>query len=152
MQETRVPSLSQEDPTCCRATRPVHHNYWRLHPRASAPQQERPPQWEACVPQLEESPCSDQDPAQSETNKWNRTLKKRERRYNHGLHTRVIWVHPYLADKLRFCGEYQWVFTGLDIHSGFGFACLVAKANSLIKIEARTENKVSVWTSCLFVP
>ena len=27
MQGTRVPSLVQEDPTCCRATKPVHHNY-----------------------------------------------------------------------------------------------------------------------------
>ena len=27
MQGTRVPALVQEDPTCCRATMPVHHNY-----------------------------------------------------------------------------------------------------------------------------
>ena len=26
MQETRVQSLVQEDPTCCRATKPVSHN------------------------------------------------------------------------------------------------------------------------------
>ena len=27
MQETRVRALVQEDPTCCVATKPVHHNY-----------------------------------------------------------------------------------------------------------------------------
>ena len=28
MQGTRVRALVWEDPTCCRATQPVHHNYW----------------------------------------------------------------------------------------------------------------------------
>ena len=28
MQGTRVRSLGREDLTCCRATKPVHHNYW----------------------------------------------------------------------------------------------------------------------------
>ena len=28
MQGTRVRALVREDPTCCRATKPVHHNYW----------------------------------------------------------------------------------------------------------------------------
>ena len=28
MQETWVPALVQEDPTCCGATKPVRHNYW----------------------------------------------------------------------------------------------------------------------------
>ena len=28
MWETRVRVLGQEDPTCCGATNPVHHNYW----------------------------------------------------------------------------------------------------------------------------
>ena len=28
MQGTRVPGLVREDPTCHRATKPVHHNYW----------------------------------------------------------------------------------------------------------------------------
>ena len=28
MQGTQVRSLVQEDPTCCGATKPVHHNYW----------------------------------------------------------------------------------------------------------------------------
>ena len=78
MQGTRVRALVQEDPTCRGATKPVchnygactlepaRHNYWaripqllRLHattteaqePRARAPQQEKPPQWEAHAPQ-----------------------------------------------------------------------------------------------------
>ena len=28
MQGTQVQALVQEDPTCHRATKPVHHNYW----------------------------------------------------------------------------------------------------------------------------
>ena len=28
MQGTRVQALVREDPTCCRATKPMHHNYW----------------------------------------------------------------------------------------------------------------------------
>ena len=28
MQGTRVRALVREDPTCCRATKPVRHNYW----------------------------------------------------------------------------------------------------------------------------
>ena len=37
MQGTRVQALVWEDPTCCRATKPVHHNYWAcaLSPRAT---------------------------------------------------------------------------------------------------------------------
>ena len=79
MQGTRVRALVREDPTCCGATKPVRHNYWactpqllkparsrartvqllspggtttKAHvPRACAPQQEKPPQWEAHAPQ-----------------------------------------------------------------------------------------------------
>ena len=59
MQGTRVRTLVWEDPTCRRATKPVHHNdwacalepashnYWAHVPRARAPQQEKPPRWEA---------------------------------------------------------------------------------------------------------
>ena len=28
MQGTRVRAVVWEDPTCCGATKPVHHNYW----------------------------------------------------------------------------------------------------------------------------
>ena len=28
MQGRRVRALGREDPTCCRATKPVRHNYW----------------------------------------------------------------------------------------------------------------------------
>ena len=74
MQGTWVRALVQEDPTCRRATKPMRHSYWSLHsrarepqllssratttearkPRAHAPQQEKPPQWEARVTQNEE--------------------------------------------------------------------------------------------------
>ena len=63
MQGTRVRALVREDPTCSGATKPMHHNYWACAlelmshnywaraPRARAPQQEKPPQWEARAPQ-----------------------------------------------------------------------------------------------------
>ena len=90
--KTWVWSLVWEDLTCCRAAKPVCHNYgtcaveprshscWALTPQllkpmcptAHAPQQERPPQWEACALQLEcrphsllldKSPWGSEDPA-----------------------------------------------------------------------------------------
>ena len=63
MQGTQAWSLVREDPTCCRATKPVGHNYWdcALEPvshnywarasRAHSLQQEKPLQWEAHAPQ-----------------------------------------------------------------------------------------------------
>ena len=42
---THVPPLPE--PTC--------YNHWARTPRARALQQEEPPQWEACTPQLESS-------------------------------------------------------------------------------------------------
>ena len=73
------------------ATKPVHHDYWACalepgnrnywahllqllkpeHPRACAPQQEKPVhQLESspCLPQLEKSPCSNRDSAQPDRN------------------------------------------------------------------------------------
>ena len=44
-------------PTFLRATKPVCHNYGACAPRARAPQQETPLQWEACAASLESSPC-----------------------------------------------------------------------------------------------
>ena len=32
MQGTRVRALVQEDPICCQAAEPMHHNYWSPHP------------------------------------------------------------------------------------------------------------------------
>ena len=69
MQETRVWALVQEDPTCRRATKPLRHNYWACTlepvshnywthvPRACAPQQEKPPRWEARAPQRRVAPA-----------------------------------------------------------------------------------------------
>ena len=77
MQQMRVQSLIQEDPTCCRATKSTYHscwacalehsnhNYWACIlqllkpacPRGRVLQPERP-QWEACALQLESSPRS----------------------------------------------------------------------------------------------
>ena len=73
-------ALVQEDPTCHGATKPVRHNYWACAvesashnywslratttearvPRAHAPQQEKPPQWETRTPQrkVAHAPCN----------------------------------------------------------------------------------------------
>ena len=85
MQGTRVQALVREDPTCRGSTKPVHHNswacalepashnYWARMPRAPAPQQEKPPQWEARAPQRRVAPArrnqrkpvhSNEDPTQ----------------------------------------------------------------------------------------
>ena len=70
VQKTWVQSLILEDSTCIGATKPVHHNSWACGlepwvtiteacaPRVHALQQEKPPQWAACAPQLESSPSS----------------------------------------------------------------------------------------------
>ena len=94
MRETRIRSLIGEHPTCLGATNPGH-SYWAcaLEPRshncwahmlqllkpgcpwARAPQRETPLQWEDCMLQLERSPCSNEDPAQPNINKWISVLK-----------------------------------------------------------------------------
>ena len=63
IQGTWIPSLVRKGLTCHRATMPMHYNYrawalqavshsfWGLPYRVCAPQQEKPPQWEACTPQ-----------------------------------------------------------------------------------------------------
>ena len=72
MQGTRVWALVREDLTCHGATKPVRHNYgacalepvshnyWAHVPRACAPQQEKPPQWESYAPQQRVAPRSPQ--------------------------------------------------------------------------------------------
>ena len=72
MQGTRVRSLVREDPTCHGATKPMCHNYWACalkpashnywspHPRACAPQQEKPPQVRSPRTTLKSSPHSPQ--------------------------------------------------------------------------------------------
>ena len=72
MQGTGVQALVREDRTCCGATKPVCHNYWACEPQllslratttearmpgAHAPQQEKPPQWEARAPQRRLAPA-----------------------------------------------------------------------------------------------
>ena len=57
MQGTQVQAVVQGDPTCHGATKPVGHNYWARAPRARAPQQEKPPRWEARTPQRRVDPA-----------------------------------------------------------------------------------------------
>ena len=49
-QETQVQSLVQEDPTCCRAAKPVRHA-----PRACGLQGREPPQWKVHAPPRNQS-------------------------------------------------------------------------------------------------
>ena len=85
MQGTWVQLLVREDPTCRRATKPVGHNYWACAlepvshnywaraPRARAPQQEKPPQWQAHVLQGRVAPArSNEDPTETKINKINK--------------------------------------------------------------------------------
>ena len=77
MQGTQVRALVREDLTCHGAAKPVRHNYWACAlepashnywspratttearvPRARAPPQEKPLQWEACAPQRRVAPA-----------------------------------------------------------------------------------------------
>ena len=86
MQGPWVQSLVQKDSTCCKAVKPVHHNYWAcvLEPLncnswslctlESVLRNKKPPQWEARTLQWRVAPTcwnqrktmhSDEDPAQS---------------------------------------------------------------------------------------
>ena len=78
VQGWQVGSLVQVDPTWLGAVNPEHHKYWSCGlnpgsweywdcnphlwkpttPRGRGPQQEKPPQGEACALQLESGPCS----------------------------------------------------------------------------------------------
>ena len=108
MQGTWFQSLGRDDPTCHGATKPGHHNYWarqpqllkpacsRAHvpqllspcaattearmPRARAPQQEKPPQWEACAPQWRVASRLPQlEKAHTQQRRPNAAKKKKER-------------------------------------------------------------------------
>ena len=128
MQERlQIPSLIREDPMCCRATKPMHHNFWTcsLEPgshnywacmwqllkpacsRVCASQQEKPLQWEAhapqlenscCLPQLEKSPCNSEDPAQPKIN-------------DREIHT--VWVYGQMDRILNAAGT-LWMYRGGD--------------------------------------
>ena len=111
MQETQVQSLIQEDPTCLRATKPIHHIYgaWVLqllkpkHSRACVLQQEKPPQWEAAtksspyLPQLEKAHTHNKKPAQPKINF--KTIKKKRKKKIH-LARQGMWVQslPWLGN------------------------------------------------------
>ena len=58
IQRTWIQSLAWEHPTRHRGAGPICNNYEPACPRAHAPQQEKPPQWEVWAPQPESSPHS----------------------------------------------------------------------------------------------
>ena len=105
MQRTQVRALVQEDPTCRGAIKPMCHNYWactlepashncwarvlqllKPAPRAHAPQQEKPLQWEARALQQRVAPAhrsqrkpahSNEDPTQPKKKKTQRKKTKK---------------------------------------------------------------------------
>ena len=100
-QGTRVWSLLREDSTCCGATKPMHHNYWGCKPKAHAPQQEKPPQWEPRAPQGRGDPAhqdqrksvqNNEGPGQPKINR--KSIKKRDKTYGY------LWGRDKLGDKL----------------------------------------------------
>ena len=78
VQETRVQSLTPEDPTCRGATRPVHHKYWACALEPGSHNYWSPCSLEPvlrnkrspCSPKLEKSPSSNEDPAQPKINTY----------------------------------------------------------------------------------
>ena len=114
MQETQVRALVQEDPTCCGATKPgshsywacalepTSHNYWSLHdtttearaPRARAPPQGKPPQWEACSPQRRVAPlAATRESPRVATKTQHSQLKKKKKVYVFWLVTLVLEIY-----------------------------------------------------------
>ena len=70
MEGTRVWSRIWEDSTCGRATKHTHGNSWST---------QKPPQWEACVLQLESSLCSPQL-QKARVQQWRpRTVKNKQK-------------------------------------------------------------------------
>ena len=88
MQESQVWSLVQEDPTCCRATKPVRHKYWRLcalEPMLGNKRShcnEKPTHSSEEWPQVattRKKPISNEDVAQSKISKQNKIIFKKTR-------------------------------------------------------------------------
>ena len=127
MQGTRVRALVWEDPTCRMTTKPACHNYWacplepmshnycspratttEAHvPRAPAPQQEKPPQWEALAPQWRVAPahhnyrkpaCSNEDPRQPKKKSWSGYIHTRQNRLQSKKYHQGNWG-PFINDK-----------------------------------------------------
>ena len=121
MQGTRVQALVQEDPTCRRATKPMHHNYWACTlepashnywacaPRAHAPQQEKPPKWEARAPQRRVAPArhNKRKPAQSnkdqmQPNKWTKIILKNKIKTSNKQKSTTRWLHRWILSTIRW--------------------------------------------------
>ena len=103
MQGTRVRALVREDSTCHGATKPVHHNCWAcapepvshnywvrvpqllkpVCPRACAPQQEKPLQWEARPLQWRAAPalCNSRKPVHSNEDPMQPKRKKEKNKF-----------------------------------------------------------------------
>ena len=114
MQGTRVWSLVWEDPTRCRATKPMCHNYWAWalepesrnywapEPRACAPQ-EKPVQWEASAPNLESIPCSLQ-PEKARVQQQINTTQPSQKQINTAMCT-CQWINKYSSMYMSISGK-----------------------------------------------
>ena len=73
---------TSKNPTCCGASRPMRRNCQALMPRACAPQQEKPPHWEAWPPQRRIVPplaAAGKSPSIAMKAQHNQNLKKKKK-------------------------------------------------------------------------
>ena len=138
MQESWVWSLIWDNPTCHRASKAVGHNYWApvpqllkfVRPRACAPQQEKPLQWEVCKPQLETSPCLlqlekspqiNKDPAQPKINVYINKIIKKSNNNNTVLYIWKLQRNLYAGQEAALrtgCVTTDWFQIGKGVRRG----------------------------------
>ena len=87
VQGIQVESLVWEDATCHRSPKPVSHNYWSSAPRALTLWQEKPLQWEALTPQLQNSHAQQQRPHAAKII----LLKANEKGLKRNQHCQLPW-------------------------------------------------------------
>ena len=84
MQETQAQSLTLEDPTCHGATKPMHHDHWAraLEPGSCTYRSPHTtPREQPHLLQPEKSLCNSEDPAQPKTNKQQKHMKIKRKKY-----------------------------------------------------------------------
>ena len=113
MQGRCIPSLVQEDSTCWRATKPMHHNYWHLCSGACAMQEGKLPQWEALCTTTKTSPHLLQlEKACTQQRRLSATTKKKCQGRDYLVYS-CIWKHYYFF--IIFPVNLIWIFN-ISVH------------------------------------